>query len=74
MQFQAGRQPDMLGQVKAGLLTASNQEASTDVDAVHAATAKPVAWTVVEPAAPHLAEPLKDGGSALAACWEQEVS
>ncbi|KAL4855424.1 Mitogen-activated protein kinase kinase kinase 9 [Chlorella vulgaris] len=73
-QCEAGRQLDLLSQLKAGLLAASNQEISTDQDAVPAASAAPVAWTAVEPAAPHLAEPLSDGGSALAACWEQEVS
>jgi hypothetical protein len=73
-QCEAGRQLNLLSQLKAGLLAASNQGASTDNDAVPAASAEPVAWTAVEPAAPHLAEPLSDGGSALAACWEQEVS
>ncbi|KAL4855418.1 hypothetical protein ACK3TF_003964 [Chlorella vulgaris] len=73
-QCEAGRQLNLLSQLKAGLLAASNQEVSTGNDVVPAASAAPVAWTAVEPAAPHLAEPLSDGGSALAACWEQEVS
>jgi hypothetical protein len=73
-QDEAKRQLNLLSQLKAGLLAASNQEASTGNDAVPAASAAPVACTAVEPAAPHLAEPLSDGGSALAACWEQEVS
>ncbi|KAI3432731.1 hypothetical protein D9Q98_004272 [Chlorella vulgaris] len=73
-QVEAKRQLNLLSQLKAGLLAASNQEASTGNDAVPAASAAPVACTAVEPAAPHLAEPLSDGGSALAACWEQEVS
>ncbi|KAL4855434.1 hypothetical protein ACK3TF_003975 [Chlorella vulgaris] len=73
-QVEAKRQLNLLSQLKAGLLAASNQEASTGNDAVPAASAAPVACTAVEPAAPHLAEPLSDGGSVLAACWEQEVS
>ncbi len=72
-QCEAGRQLNLLSQLKAGL-AANSQEVSTDNDAVPAASAEPVAWTAVEPAVPHLAEPLSDGGSALAACWEQEVS
>ncbi|KAI3432722.1 hypothetical protein D9Q98_004264 [Chlorella vulgaris] len=72
-QVEAKRQLSLLGQLKAGLLTASNQEASARTDAVRAASAEPVAWTAVAPSAPHFAEPLSESGSTLAACWEQEV-
>jgi hypothetical protein len=72
-QVEAKRQLSLLGQLKAGLLTASNQEASARTDAVRAASAEPVAWTAVAPSAPHFAEPLSESGSMLAACWEQEV-
>ncbi|KAI3429666.1 hypothetical protein D9Q98_005751 [Chlorella vulgaris] len=73
-QLEAGRQLNLLHQLKAGLLAASNQEASTGYDSVPAASPVPVAWTSVAPAVPHLAAPLNDGCSALAACWEQEVA
>lgn len=73
-QLEAGRQLNLLHQLKAGLLAASNQEASTGYDSVPAASPAPVAWTSVAPAVPHLAAPLNDGCSALAACWEQEVA